>query len=228
MNLHFAGIALLIGLSTPAAAGPVDDVLAQMDAAAKSFRSVEAKIERVSLTAVINDETVERGDMMMLRTGAGASGARMRIEFSAPNEKSVAFAGDKAEIYYPKINTVHVYDLGQHRKLVDQFLLLGFGTAGRELAKDYDISLLDKALVAGRPATGLKLTPKSKKAREQLTHAELWIANPAGYPVRQKFYWPSDDTTTITFSDVKLNPPLSESDLRLELPPDVKREHPQR
>ena len=34
-----------------------------------------------------------------------------------------------SQIYYPKSNTVEEYDLGKERAMIDQFLLLGFGSS---------------------------------------------------------------------------------------------------
>ncbi len=217
-----------LAVSLPAAAANLQQVLAEMDAASRRITAVKARITKASYTAVIDDTTVERGVMWLARTGKRRKQLKMRIEFTEPDPRSVAFAGNEAEIYYPKIKTVQVYDLGKHKALVEAFLLLGFGSSGKELAKDYEIQLTGEEDVAGAPAWKLELIPRSKKAREKIVKVELWVAKRGAYPVRQKFYAPSGDTTTITYTDVKLNPKLTSSDLQLKLPPDVKREYPQR
>ncbi|MCP5116405.1 MAG: outer membrane lipoprotein-sorting protein [bacterium] len=228
MSHGFLSITLLCGLAGHLWAADLGETLARMDRASFAFRSVRAEVEKENYTAVIQDRAVESGRMWMLRSAKRSKGVRMRIEFAEPNLRSVAMAGKKAEIYYPKIKTVHEYDLGKHRKLVDQFLLLGFGTPGKELSKNYRLNLAGEEEIQGQQTTKLELTPKSKKAREQLIKVELWVADPSGYPVRQKFYWPSDDTTTITYSAIEMNVGVTESDLTLKLPADVKREFPQR
>ncbi len=214
----------------PVAASPatLDKVLAEMDAASRRIFSVKAHLTKASYTAVIDDTTIEKGTMWMAREGKNKSRVRMRIEFTEPDSRSVAFAGDKAEIYYPKIKTVHEYDLGKHKALVEAFLLLGFGSSGKELAKDYQIRLEGEEAIEGVPAWKLELVPKSRKAREKIVRVELWVAKKGAYPVRQKFHAPSGDTTTITYTQVQLNPKLTDSDLNLNLPPGVKREYPQR
>ena len=104
------------------------EVLARMDAAAVSFRGVTAQVRKVSLTAVIKDEAVETGGMSMARLGSKE--LRVKIDFTEPDPRSVALSGRKAEIYYPKINTVHEYDLGKQRGLVGgRFGHGGFGHA---------------------------------------------------------------------------------------------------
>jgi outer membrane lipoprotein-sorting protein len=226
MRLRLMAIAVLCCAPVTFAAPSLKDVLDRMDQAAASFRGVTAKIRKAALTAVINDETVEQGVIWLSRPAKKS--VRMKIDFTEPDPRSLAFSDRKGEVYYPKINTVQVYDLGRHRALVDQFLLLGFGTPGRELARDYQVKLAGAEQIAGVAADKLELVPKSKEARQHLTKVELWIANPGGYPVQQKFYMPSEDTTTITYSGVQLNPPLAEADLALKLPPDAKREFPQK
>ena len=218
-------ITLFVFVSAVVAADSPKDVLARMDKAAAQFKSVSAKIKKSAHTAVLNDDDTETGSMWMSRSGKDV---RTRIEFTQPDPRSLSFRGKKAEIYYPKINTVQEYDLGQHAALVDQFLLLGFGTKGSDLAKDYNVKVIDKAKVGDAETDHIELVPKSKKTKEQLTKVELWVATPDGYPVQQKFYWPSEDTTTITYTDIKINPSITETDLTLKLPPNAKREYPQK
>jgi outer membrane lipoprotein-sorting protein len=139
----------------------------------------------------------------------------------------LSFQGQKAEIYYPKIKTVQVYDLGKYRQLVDQFLLLGFGSSGKELRKSYSLRVVGEDKVSGELTTRLELLPKSKSARKHLGKVELWIST-SGYPLQQKFYQPSGDYVLITYSDLKINPDFPEDALKLKLPGDVKREYPQK
>ena len=207
------------------AADELKAVLARMDQAAAKFSGVRARVEKENFTAVINETDVDRGELWMSRKGKKL---RLRIEFTEPDVRSVAMTDRRAEIYYPKINTVHEYDLGKHRDMVEQFLLLGFGTPGKKLSKDYRVKLAGNDELHGEKTAKLELVPKSRKARDRLLRVELWVADPAGYPVQQKFYWPSDDTTTIGYADVRLNPPLTDADVTLDLPADAKREFPQR
>jgi outer membrane lipoprotein-sorting protein len=126
------------------------------------------------------------------------------------------------------MNTVQVYDVGKSRSLVDQFVLLGFGTSGKELAKNYTVNATGEDIVKGRNTTRLELVPRSAKVKEQITKVELWIPLDAGHPVQQKFYQPGGDYYLVTYSDVQLNPNLPDDAFRLKLPANVKREYPQK
>lgn len=222
---------LLVGpalcLAGVAAASETSAILSAMDAAAAGFVSVRAHIEKASYTAVIQDTTVESGQFRMSRGGRGRE-VRMRVEIAEPDARTIVFAGRKGEIYYPKIQTVHEYDLGRHKAVVDSFLLLGFGTSGKALAKDYTIRYGGAETVNGVAADRLELTPKAAKTRERFSRVELWVAREGAYPVQQKFHAPGGDTTTITYTNIEWNVALSEKDLTLALPAGVKRELPQR
>lgn len=206
-------------------AGTADQVLASMDQASSSFQGMTAQLKRVDHTAVINDTTEETGIVRMKKSSQ--QDVQMLVEFGEPDTRTVAFEKRKAEIYYPKIKTVHVYDLGKYRQLVDQFLLLGFGTSGNELKQNYAVKLLGEEQVGGEPTARLELIPKSASAKEHLKKVELWISS-KGYPLQQKFYKPSGDYTLIGYSNLQINPGLPASALKLDVPPGVKREYPQR
>lgn len=195
-----------------------------MDRAAQSFRDATATVQRVDYTAVINDTSSEAGTMRMVRRSREV---RLRLDFGEPDVRTVVLAGRRAEIYYPKIQTVQVYDLGKQRELVDQFLLLGFGTSGAELRKSYAVRLVGEEAVGGTSASRLELTPKSPKAREHVVKIEMWVS-PEGHPLRHKFYKPSGDYTVITYSNLRINAGVSEASLQLALPAGVKREYPQK
>jgi outer membrane lipoprotein-sorting protein len=205
------------------AADSLPQVLGKLDASADSFQSMSAKVRKLSHTQVIDDNTEESGTMLLKKLKP--RGLQALIDFTKPDPRTIAFGGTKAEIYYPKLKLVQEYDLSKYSDIVAQFLLVGFGTSGKELAANYDIKVSGEESVAGVPTTRLDLFPKTEARREKLKLLQLWIAG-GGYPVQQKFLQPSGDYTVFTYSDVKVNPPLTEDALKLRLPKDTKREKP--
>lgn len=226
--MRFTALVLFCSFTLPASAAVpgLESVLARMNDAAATFKAMSAEIKRITHTAVLNDNSEEAGTVSMLRLSP--RDARMLIEFTAPDPKSIAFQQRKAQIYYPKLQQVEIYDLGKYSKLIDQFLLLGFGTSGRELVKSYDVKVLGEETIGGRNVVKLELVPKSGEARQQLNKVELWLDEAGAYPVQQKFYQPGGDYMLITYTDVKLNPPLSSGAVTLQLPNNVKKVTPQK
>ncbi len=207
-------------------AEPLDSVLAKMDRAAASFKSMNAKIKRTAHTEVINEDHTDSGAMTMKRSRS--QDTRMLIDLTAPDAKTIALQGHTVDIYLPKIKTVQEYDVGKNRELLDQFLLLGFGSSGKDLSRAYDVTWMGAETANGQKTAHLRLVPKSPEVLKQLKTIDLWLSDANSYPVRQKFNQPSGDYTLVVFSDLKINPDLPDSALKLKLPKGVKREYPQK
>jgi outer membrane lipoprotein-sorting protein len=110
---------------------------------------------------------------------------------------------------------------------LEQFFLLGFGTSRAELQASYNLRLVGPVTVGGQKTELLELIPKSKEVLQHLVKLEMWVAE-NGYPIQQKFYEKGGDYELATYSDVKINPDLPDSALKLKLPKNVKREFPQK
>lgn len=215
--------AATVGLS---AAESLEQVRARMDASAVAFQSLSAKVRKVTYTAVIKDTQSENGTFLLKRVKAGD--LRVRMEISQPDVKSIALSRNRYELFLPKIATVQEFDLGKYRSLVDQFLLLGFGTPSKDLLKSYDMKALGSETLDGKATTKIELVPKSAGVLEHLKRVEMWIPLTDGNPIQQKFYQPSGDYFMSTYTDVKINPAVKDTDLALTLPKGVKREFPQK
>lgn len=217
---------ILLAAALPLSAETAPDVLARMDAEAPAFHQITAKLKKTEFTEVLNDTTVEAGNFWLRRTNRGIV---MRTEFTTPkNQRAVGVEGNRAEIYYPNINTVQIYDLGKFGSLVDQFLVLGFGNSGKEIGKSYTVTLGGEETVGGQKTSRLELIPRSEKVRGQFDRIELWIPLKAGHPVQQRLNQPNGNYYLFTYTDIKLNPSLPVADFRLTLPAGAKKEYPQK
>ena len=216
------GIAMS-ALARPKPPGELDAALDRLDTAGAAFRSMSAKVRRLSHTAAVNDDNVDSGTILLKR--AHSRDVRMLIDFTDPDPKTVAFQGHTVEIYYPKMQTVDEFDVSKFRELLDQFFLLGFGTSRADLLASYNVRLVGPDTVAGQKTELLELIPKSKEVLQHLIKLELWVSD-SGYPVQQKFGIPGGDYQLATYSDVKINKDLQDTDLKLHLPKNVKREYP--
>lgn len=225
MRLPFAGLALLGVMAAPAAE-TLEAVQARMDKSATAFQSLTARVRKVSYTAVIKDTASETGTFIIKKLKPGD--VRVRMEIEKPDTRSVALSRKKYEVFLPKINTVQEYDLSQYGRLVDQFLLLGFGTPVKDIMKSYDMVVTGTDSIDGRPATRVELRPKAENVKEHLKLVQIWLPLNDGNPIQQKFLQPSGDYIQSTYFDVKVNPLLKDADVQLTLPKNVKREKPQK
>jgi outer membrane lipoprotein-sorting protein len=224
------GLALLACVMCAAAAFAVQGqghwtlemVLKQLDQEARSFRSLTAEIDRTKVTVVVNDKSTESGKIFVRRDD------KMRIEFNPPDEKTILRSGNELFLYNPKIKQVEEYDLGKHRALVDQFLLLGFGTSGSDLQKGYLVTLVGEEEIDKRQVLKLELTPKSDDARKQVSKIHIWIDESTWLPAQQQvFETGSGDYFLIRYTNVVRNPQLSDNQFKQHWPKGVTRVKPQ-
>jgi len=215
--------AALLALAAAGRAETIDAVLARMDASARQFHSFSARIQRTDFTAVLNDSEVMNGTILMKRDKNGVTGI---MDFTEPNAHIIAIAGHSVQIFHPKANAVEIYDTTKYRAVMDEYLLLGFGTTAAELEKAYAPKVTGTDAVASVVSTRIELTPKSAQAQELIRKIELWIPEGQSNPVQEKITKASKDTILVDYSELKINPELPASAFELKLPPGVRKLQP--
>jgi outer membrane lipoprotein-sorting protein len=236
-------LAAILGLVlAPASKAAVDlqTVLRNMDATAAKFQGLEAHVEWVKYTAIVDVKSIEEGTILARRNKDRS--VDVMIEFnsrstvsgdrSSPKEPYnyfVSVRGTKAQIYRPRIATVEEYDVSKSKEVLDQVLLLGFGTAGSFLEQNYKITLKGEESAAGEETVKLELIPKSEELLKKIPRLEMWVSKSKWHPVQEKLYEVnSGDYRLHTYTDIVLNPPLKDSQFRLKLPGNVKKVTPQK
>src|SRR5579863_9812922 len=176
----FIANAYNIGASnSPQAGFTLDAILKQLDTQAASFQSLTADLERTKVTVVVNDKSTQSGQISVRRDD------KMRIEVTQPDARTILRDGDSFYIYNPKIHRVEEYNLGNKKSVVDQFLLLGFGTSGQSLKESYTITLQGEETLDDRKVLLLELLPKTDEVRKQLSKIQLWLDESTWLPVQQ-------------------------------------------
>ena len=211
------------GISGSQAAGKwtTDGVLAMLDRSAKDFRSLTADIENVKYTAVVQDRSVETGQIFFRHD------QKMRIEISKPEAHTILRTGDSLFLYNPKLNRVEEYDLGKNRAVVDQYVRLGFGTKSEDLKKSYLVTVTGEEDFDHRKTVVLELTPKSDQVRAQITRIQMWIDEASWLPLQQKFFEPgSGDYIQFHYTNMMKNLKISEGRFKQDWPKGASREKP--
>jgi outer membrane lipoprotein-sorting protein len=220
-----AALAALVVGSGAAAQGhgptTVDGVLRQLDRSAKDFHSLSADVERTKVTVVVNDKSTEDGSILV-------RGDKMLLEMKPPNARTILRTGDNLYVYTPGLKRVEEYSLAQHRSLVDQYLLLGFGEQGKDLQKSYLVTLLGEPMLDDRKTVELELTPRSDEARNQISKIQIWFDESSWLPVQQQFNETgSGDYFVIRYSRVVRNPDLGDAHFKPHWPKGTEKVKPQ-
>jgi outer membrane lipoprotein-sorting protein len=226
--------AALLGLALVAASGlleavphrgrenlTLEAVQRQMDEAAKDFHSLSADVERTKVTVVVNDRSTETGAIRVRDD-------KMLLQLNAPDARTVLRNGDTLYLYNPGLQRVEEYNLGKNRGLVDQFLLLGFGTSGKELRKAYLVTVEGEPTIGDRKTVELELTPRSDAVRRQISRVNLWLDLSSMLPVQQEFYETgSGDYSIVRYSHVVKNPSIPDSVFKPHWPKGTQKVKPQ-
>jgi len=200
----------------------LDTVLKQMDAQAADFHSLTADMERTKVTVVVNDKSTESGRISVRRDG------KMRIEVTQPDARTILRDGDTFYIYNPKIHRVEQYNLGKKKSLVDQFLLLGFGTSGSSLKESYTITLQGEESLENRKVIRIELLPKTEEVRKQLSKIQLWLDESTWLPLQQQFFETgSGDYFIIRYRNVNRNVRIPDSEFKPHWPHGTTKVEPQ-
>lgn len=213
-------LGLLIGFS--AAAAPrirkaktgLAEILARMNDAAKHLKTVSADLDYTTMTALVDESDTETGKFYL----RNPKNPDILIDFEKPDPKTILFRRNHAEIYYPKANRVEEHDLQQQSGLVQQFLLLGFGTDAASLKAAYNVSLTGEDDLGGETTILLELLPKQPQVASQLTKIQIWVSEDSWLPAQQKFFQPGGDYLTARYKNVKVNRNLPSSTFEINAP----------
>jgi len=197
-------------------------ILARMNDVSANFKAMSSNISMTTFTKVIDDKEVETGTLQMQRLPGKPARALLKVSGETDSHE-VFLANNMVRIYTPKSKLVKDYNVSKSSNLVDQFLLLGFGSSGKELMESYEISNAGTEKIAGQDTTHLVLTPKLAEVKEKIAKVEMWIPVGKAYPVQQQFFEPNGNYRTTTYTDLTINPPIKGS-LEFKLPPGTKKE----
>jgi outer membrane lipoprotein-sorting protein len=220
-------LVLLIALGRIPAAWPADDLLAatfaRMDAAAAGFKGLTADLKKTSHTEFLGENDTDSGTMAVKRSRGHE--LRALVDITAPDKKVVELNGHNAQMYFPKSNTVQILNLDKKTSaMVDQLLLLGFGSTAADIQSAYTVKLGGAETIDGQKTVRLVLTPKKREALEDVVNIELWISDTTGMAVRQKFNERGGDYVLVVYSNMKSAPNLPDSSVKLNVPKDAHRE----
>ncbi len=199
----------------------IEGVLGMMDRSAQDFHTLTADIEHIKYTAVVKDTSAETGHIFVRRD------EKMRIEIAKPDLRTILRTGDSLFVYNPKINRVEEFDLGKNRSMVDQYVLLGFGTKSDNIRKNYLVSVVGEEELDHKKTVVLELTPKSDQIRNQIIKIQMWVDEASWLPIQQKFFEAgSGDYFLFHYSNAIKNLKIGDGKFKQDWPKSVSRVKP--
>jgi outer membrane lipoprotein-sorting protein len=207
-----AAIALILPLAFAAQAKPgrLQEVLSQMDASSKNFRSAEADIRKEHFEKLVDDTTTDTGTVFFLRNG---NSMQLGAKFNPPDAKTLEYKDGKGRLYTAGTNHIDEFSAsGANQAKFETFITLGFGGTGADLTKQWNVSDLGTEQMddSGKPVSveKLDLLPKDPGVRNTYAHVTIWIDPVRDVTLKQEFFAPRGDTDTAVYSNIRLNQPI--------------------
>jgi outer membrane lipoprotein-sorting protein len=189
-----------------AAADDLKSVLQRLDAAAANFHTTSADFEFDTVTTdPIYDKDVQTGVVYYQRKG---SSFQMAAHINSENGKSL----QDGKVYIVSGGIFKLYE-----KLIDQvttsdkvskyenYLMLGFGASGKDLADKWNITDLGPETVAGIKTEKLELVAKDPQILKLFPKVTIWIDPARGVSLKQVFDQGQGQSRTCTYSNIKVN-----------------------
>ncbi|HLW54895.1 MAG TPA: hypothetical protein VKW06_18815 [Candidatus Angelobacter sp.] len=185
-----------------ASGGDLASVLNDMDEASSRFKSARAEVRLVQYTAVVKEKDVQSGEIFFRRKGHQTEVA---LWIEKPHPKRAVVKDDKVTFIDERTKQVTERELGNNKQDVEAVMNLGFGGRGRDLQKEYDVSLSGWETLDGVNVARLELVAKSERLRRLFTKLVLWIDPTRDVALQQQRFETSGDYQLTHYSSIKLS-----------------------
>jgi len=208
-------LVFLFGVVASAQNADLEKVLKAMDQQSATFKNAQADFVWDQFTKVVNDHDLQQGTIYFRRTGKGDD-LQMAADIKQP-PKYVLFSNGLVKVYdhSASMDQVTEYNAGKNKADFESFLVLGFGGAGHDLEKSFDVKYAGTEDVMGVKAAKLDLTPKSQKVRNMFDHIVLWIDPAKGVSVQQQFIDRDGNYRLAKYKNITLNGNVSDNVFKL-------------
>lgn len=197
-------------------AGLVSSVLNRMEKNRQSLKTLRAGISMEKYNAQLRDKENFHG-VVLVMPGAGRSAA-VKIEWTSPQHEILAIANNKYTIFRPRLGTAIQGDSRKAPKASGMLDMMYMSRQQLEARFQPVQDVREETLWGGVSTIHLTLVPRGNASYK---YAEVWIDN-GGMPVQTKIVEKNDDATTMRLTSLEKNVKMSEGDIEIKLPSDVK------
>ncbi len=150
------------------------------------------------------------------KTSAGAvfykAPRRMIWKYETPDNTQMLIDGRAVSFYFPELKQIEVYPLEQGGA---SGFFFAFEATADEIEKNFDVSV---DCGGAERLSRLELSPKSDPLASELKSITLWLGESDYLPRKIRINEISGDVTDIELTDVRLNEPIADEELKFDAP----------
>jgi outer membrane lipoprotein-sorting protein len=204
-----AGFLSAASWAAPSDPAELEALLARFDKVQGSIRSLSAEFVERTESPLLKDAIVSEGRFYLTKPESVA------WEYTAPEPMRFVLANREYVGVFPERKRAERRDLRRWSERIFRFF--GVGQGSDELRKFYDIALAEPG--SDMPGTALfLLEPKKRRVKKNVEEVRLWVDAGSMLPARMDFRGKDGNVRSIRFRNVRLNPDLSASLYRVEIP----------
>ena len=193
--------------------GKLDEVLANMERAARKIKTIEADMNQEKRDMQIGGKEIYRGRIFFAHS---KTCDKVRINYSIPEGQVVGVLCNDIYLYQPSIKQVIITSRRAQASKNQEFSFIATPYKSvPELKSQYDIVYLGDEQGTAK----LELTPKAASSVRKLT---LWVDQSSWLPTKYQVVEQNNNVTTFTLNGMKLNGGLAGDIFKMSWPKDTK------
>ncbi len=204
----FASAFLLTAAYAHGQATHLPETLKKLNETSAQFKSAEANVHRVLSQNFLGEKTETIQDGMLYVEGKGAK-TELGIVITGKEARSVHFKNGVLRAFNPNPSPGTCSAIPSKGGQAESFFSVGFGGSGDDLQKEWNITDLGPETLSSDgkpvPVERLALVPKSQTVKNNFTNVTIWVDLSRGIALKQVLVALSGDTTTATYSKIRLN-----------------------
>lgn len=210
-------MAIAIFSAAPPSDGSLDQILSNMQRAARSMKTLRANLSHEKLYAQIGGREIYTGDLYFKHAGKNLD--KLKIKYHKTGQE-VLVSGNEIILYQPSIKQAYKTTRQKQASRNQEFaLLMAPYSSIQQLKQIYEISYLRDEKLDQAMTSVLELVPRSSSSVQKLV---LWVDRSSWLPIRYQVVEKNKDVTTFTLRDVKLGVQLSDDVFKIDLPKETK------
>jgi outer membrane lipoprotein-sorting protein len=193
----------------------LQEIIRNIDEQQQKIQTLIASFSQKKETSLAKDPLISGGVVKFKRPD------RIHFLYVKPEPMEMALDGKTVRIYYPGRSQAEKYSLVRSKKMI-QYLepVIGvFQKTFAQLSEGYKITY--QSLEAD-PMHRFRLRPREEKLQKYLSSVDLWIDKTSGAVLKFEMIEASKDRLILEFKDLQINPPLTDDDLTVIIPPAAK------
>ena len=203
------------GLFSPAFGQDIEELIRVIDEQQRKIETLTAHFAQKKETSFAKKPLFSSGRMKFKRPDL------IHWNYMEPEAMEAAIDGKDIWLYYPGSLQVEKYYLGRNKRITQSLepLLAIFQKTFRQLSGAY--AMVYKGLET-EGVHHFRLHPRDEHVQKFLSRVDLWIDKTSGAIIRFKMVEANGDRLNLEFKNLQINPPLTEDDLKIKIPPSVR------